>query len=81
MLPCDGTYTVDGYSLSINADCNLGALPLLCAAGTAHSSSMHASAARTYGLGQRRQREGGTNWLVERHVVCQTFPQNNLRSA
>jgi hypothetical protein len=46
------TYAVDRHALSVDADCDLGALPLLCAANTAYSGRMHMSVGGADGLGQ-----------------------------
>jgi hypothetical protein len=46
------TYAVYGHALSVDADCNLGALPLLHAANTAYSGRMHMSVGGADGLRQ-----------------------------
>jgi hypothetical protein len=46
------TYAVYGHALSVDADCDLGALPLLHAANTAYSGRMHMSVGGADGLRQ-----------------------------
>lgn len=66
------TYAIDGYTLAIQTDGNLGALPLFYAADTADACSMRAPSGGANRLGQSREGERCADGFIRRHDVGQT---------